>query len=156
MKKLRVTLGVIFFLGFLSICHAKCSYMPQIIAEIEFDQCQGVRFEASTSKVDWFHPDEPPFYIQEQGEAIVGTLIVGKVKSSEFQKKESRYKLPSVWNKGAVKAMFLKRNPKEICPEILPGIYKVTPSGSCCDVLPYRGECLVPKTISVVQILENR
>ncbi|EGW23046.1 hypothetical protein [Methylobacter tundripaludum] len=150
---MRVIIGLVFFIGFLGVCNAKCLFMPLVTAEIEFEQCQGVKFDASKSKIDWF-PGKPE-YIQQQGETIVGTLIVGKIKSSGFEQKKSGYKTPSSWRKGSIKTLFIERDSQEICPEVFPGTYRVKQSERCCDVLPFSGECLVPSTISVVEIMKS-
>jgi hypothetical protein len=127
--------------------------MPLVTAKIEFEQCQGVKFDASKSKINWF--SGKPVYIQQQGETIVGTLIVGQVKSSSFEKKISGYKIPSSWKKGSIKTLFIARDSQEICPEVFPSIRSIRQSERCCDVLPFKGECLVPSTISVVEIIES-
>jgi hypothetical protein len=148
---MRIIFGIVLF-GFFGACNAKCLPMPLFTAEIEFEQCQGVKFDASLSKINWF-PGEPQ-YMQQQGDTIAGTLIVGKIKSSGFEKKTSGYRLPNSWKKGSVKSLFIKGNPQEICPTVFPGTYRVKPSEGCCDVLPFSGECLLPKTIALVEIVK--
>lgn len=56
---MRIIFGIVLF-GFFGACNAKCLPMPLFTAEIEFEQCQGVKFDASLSKINWF-PGEPQY-----------------------------------------------------------------------------------------------
>lgn len=148
----NTVIGFISFFCLIDVCDAKCEYGATITAKIEIEKCQGVRFDASPSKYNWFPGDA--VNIHQQGETIVGTLLVGKVKSTTFSEKKSGSKIPDSWKAGSTKTLFFDRESKEACPKILPSTYQVQPSGRCCDVLPFRGECLVPNTIGVIKSME--
>ncbi len=137
------------------LIYAKCSYFPLIDAEVAFNECQDVKFQSSISKIDWF-PNVPPTYIQEQGESISGTLIVGKILKSRFEERSRKFKIPRTWKVGETTMLFLQDEAKNICPNIFPGKIKVKSSGRCCDVLPYRGECIIPDTIHVVNKIDSK
>jgi hypothetical protein len=102
-----------FFIGFPVASGAKCWFPPVLTAEIELEQCQGVRFDASTSKKNSL-PGKPPILWSYEGGSVVGALLVGKVMSSHFEKGTSAINAnnpwhihPFKWEKGSTKTLFV-------------------------------------------------
>ena len=140
-----------------SDCYARCLGFP-VTSHLESDvtvwSCAGVTFEAGKST----------FYdlgtLHRAGASVSGTVLDIEIKSSRLvrdssaPREESDYE-PEPWKPGEQLAVFVAAPADEVCPKSVPSALTVATRDLCCDVLPRRGDCLVPRYLQIVEVVRQ-
>jgi hypothetical protein len=146
---LAVTIGLIIA----SNSFAKCVYRPHVAADVLVTSCESVVFGASSSISTDFDPGGSPLY--KEGNTLSGTFMAVTVKKSWFvwtDLPDHRTNGFNTWAKGETRSLFIAAPWSSTCPKALPATLKVVTTDVCCDMFPLRDECLVPTSVSRVNL----
>ena len=136
-------------------CEAKCAGFPlrsHVEATVEVRSCVAVTFNRSDSKLY----DMGPMY--QEGATLSGALLSVVVKRSHLVKEDLKIGWGDEahrWKSGDASTVFVAAPVADVCPKSLPSDITVSFRERCCDVFPMSGNCLVPGSINVVELVKG-
>jgi hypothetical protein len=141
--------------------NAKCVYRPDIQADVVVDSCAAVTFGPSNMRLSFGVSEvdlgnSSPVY--KAGSSFSGTFLSATVKKSHVVPHDPM-SLPHdwlrLWTPGQMRALFVAKPPSEACPKFLFTTLTVMTAETCCDLLPFVDQCLVPSAVTRVVIISK-
>jgi hypothetical protein len=131
-------------MGEANVSVATCPPRPEIRATVVISSCAAVTFAPNNSS--------------SERETYSGTVMGAVVRSAHIASDSVRQRdMDGLggWRKGASETLFIPRPVDGVCPARLPAELVVQTSRACCDMLPFRGPCLLPVSIFPVTIIST-
>jgi hypothetical protein len=136
-------------------CDAKCAGFPlrsHVEATVEVSSCVAVTLGGSDSKIYGIGRMYP-----EHG-SLSGSLLGVEVKKSHLVRDDPNSGSgvdAHQWKRGEQKTVFVAAPIRNVCPKSLPSTMTVSFREQCCDVVPTNGNCLVPGSVYVVEVVNG-
>jgi hypothetical protein len=151
----RLIVGFLTFIAMGSVDgQAKCAGFPSgshVHADVQVWSCIGATFGAVGRRFYDFGP------LYESGATFSGTLLDVEVKSSRLvwdDPKARKAKDGSrPWKPGELLTLFVSASADEVCPNSMQSDLTVVTREQCCDLLPLKGQCLVPRYLNIVTVV---
>jgi hypothetical protein len=151
----RVVSAALLF-GAVNVSVGKCPSTPVVTATVVISSCAAATFAPGNASYGPSSAD--PGRLDLERESFSGTVMSAVVRSARFtgdRSYEHRMDAAELWRKGASATLFVARPVDGVCPDKLPVEIAVQTARKCCDVLPLRGQCLIPDSIIPVTILSG-
>ena len=146
--------GFVLFNMVTAECDAKCAGFPlrsHVEATVAVRSCVAVTFNRSDSTIY----DMGPMY--QAGATLSGALLGVVVKRSHLVKEDPKTGWGDDaygWKAGDASTVFVAATVADVCHKSLPSDITVSFRELCCDTFPARGNCLVPGSIKVVEVIK--
>jgi hypothetical protein len=152
MKRSAIVVAIL-SISLVNSAQAKCIHHPEMRASVTIQGCVAATFGATNAKSALFGDPEPMY---RSGEALSGTLLTVSVKTARFTWSDAMGHSVNgahLWRKGETHTLFVRDAPTSVCPDVLPADVEVQTQRVCCDTIPGTWECLLPRSISLVNVI---